>query len=100
MAMRRPSRRTWRLLALAAEQRANAASWAAIARLVGRREQTCRRWPWKYSELWGFLYALAEARVIRTAVAEARLVLAQLKREKTERTARSLAGEIRRRFSR
>jgi hypothetical protein len=92
MTMRRPSRRTWRLLALAAQQRANAAPWAAIAHLVGRRERTCRRWPDKYREAWDHLYAAAEIRVLEAAAAEAAVVL-RAQRATTVRKA-GLAGAL------
>jgi hypothetical protein len=85
--MRRPSRRTWKLLALAAAQRACAAEWSAIARLVGRSERACRSWPHKYREVWDRLYAEADIRMWQLAAAEGAQVLARMEWEKREKQA-------------
>src|SRR5262245_49142577 len=68
--MRRPSRNTLRLLALAAAQRASAASGEAIDRLVLRRPQTCRRWPTKFAAVWDRLFEEAERRLEEVVLAE------------------------------
>jgi hypothetical protein len=77
MAMQPLSRETLRLLAQAAALRACAFSWQAVARRVGRREQTCRRWPQKYRAEWDRLYRAAEDCVWEAAAAEAAVVLAR-----------------------
>src|SRR5262249_53821752 len=82
--MRRPSRKTLRLLALAAARRACAATWEAIARLVGRRPQTCWRWQDKYAADWERLYQEAVRRLEEVVLAEAIVVLARCKRSRAE----------------
>jgi hypothetical protein len=95
--MKHPSRRLLRLLAAAALQRANAASWEAVAAHVGRRPATCRRWPDKYAGYWRPLERAAWRAVLAQAVAEATAVLHDLREhapdERIRRAAaRALAG--------
>jgi hypothetical protein len=73
--MRKASRGLRRLLAVAAAERATGASWEAIARAVGRRPQTCRRWPQTYAAEWERLFQAAADWLLAEAVAEARIVL-------------------------
>jgi hypothetical protein len=91
--MRQPSRGTLRLLILAAAQRACGAGWEAIGQLVGRRPETCRRWPRQYPDLWMRLLREADAHATREAAAEAVVVLRQLERfGSTEKVRRQAAG--------
>src|SRR5262249_24035926 len=88
--MRRPSRKTLRLLALAAAQRACAATWEAIALLVGRQPQTCRSWQMKYADDWKRLHQEAVRRLEEVVLAEALAVLARRERSRAAQQARAV----------
>lgn len=92
--MRRPSRGTLRLLAMAAAQRACAADWEAIARLVKRRPETCRRWRIRYAEDWQRFYREAEDRLLKIIAEEVTLALAKFGRsEETSRRPTRVGGQ-------
>ncbi len=92
--VRHPSRGTLRLLALAAGQRAGAASWEAIARLVKRRPETCRAWPTRYAEYWDRFFRETEDHLLDVAAAEAVVVLAKLTRSRDEKVRRQAAAAL------
>lgn len=72
------------LLAIAAEERAAGAGWAAVAARLGRGESAVRRWPRKYPDRWLAALLAAERRQALDSGAESVLALRNLLRTGTD----------------
>jgi hypothetical protein len=83
-----------RLLAAAVEMKAAGASWEQIADRVGRRPDTCRRWPARYPHDWRRLFRVAERQLIAEAGAESVLMLRQLLRSDDDKVRRDAARAL------
>ncbi|HEV3146637.1 MAG TPA: hypothetical protein VGZ47_22305 [Gemmataceae bacterium] len=78
--MRIPSQRTRRDMEVAAELRAQGATWQTIALKLNRQLALVHRWTRYYREEWERLCREAEERVHRQAADESRMVLRELLR--------------------
>lgn len=92
--MRTPPANLAPLLRAAAELRAAGRSWEAVASELGRKPDTCRKWPAAYPEVWADLLRRAEDQAAREAGAEARTMLRKLLRSEAEKTSLSAAQAL------
>jgi hypothetical protein len=92
--MRAPSPSFLRLLAVAADLRADGNGWDVVATKVGRRPETCRRWPERYPAEWEQLYEAAEDQKVREARAESRAMLRQQFRKDVPKEMRDAAKSL------
>jgi HEAT repeat protein len=90
--MKIPSVRTRRDMEVAAELRAQGATWETIGLKLQRQPGLLRRWTKVYSEEWERLLKEAEERLSRLAGNESRAVLRELLRSKKS-TVRLAAAE-------
>jgi Homeodomain-like domain len=80
--MKIPSARTRYDMEIAADLRAQGATWQTIALKLGRHLALVQRWTKQYREEWDRLYQEAEQRLTRLAGNESRAVLRELLRSK------------------
>ena len=78
----------------AAGQRANGASWEAVAESLGQPVAICRRWPIDFSATWNQLLREAKAQSCNAGEAEARTTLRNLLRAKEDKTRIAAAQQL------
>lgn len=81
-------------IARVAELRAAGSAWDAVAREVGRKAETVRKWPRNYPDLWRAAFAEAKKAVVDEVAAESVLKLRQQLRSTDEKTVRDAAQKL------
>jgi hypothetical protein len=89
----------WKRIVRAAEMRARAASWTAVAFEVRSSPEACSRWPKRYPAEWQQAYDAARCKAVYDAHIEAVQTLKDLLHSKDERI-RAKSAELLKRYAR
>ena len=80
-----PSPTVESMIQVAAEMRAAGSNWESVGTKVGRRPETCRRWPAIHPELWKRHFRAAATQFAEDCATEARVFLRMLARSQDEK---------------
>src|SRR5687768_4026389 len=86
------SQNTDTLLAVAAELRTIGATWNQVADRVGRKPETCQKWPSRYRRKWADIYREAQQKRFDETNGEAHLVLKNMLRSLSDSTRLKAVG--------